>query len=120
MSDFPFVLKQLRKSAKMTQPELAQKLGISRSAISMYELGSREPDFETMEAIADLFNVDMNALMGKAPNKKGERLISADDFTYAMHNEAKNLPQAKKDMLLKMAKMFNDELEQEKSGRDNT
>lgn len=31
----------------------------------MYEVGKREPDFETLEAIADLFNVDMNFLLGK-------------------------------------------------------
>lgn len=31
----------------------------------MYEVGKREPDFETLEAIADFFNVDMNFLLGK-------------------------------------------------------
>ncbi len=31
----------------------------------MYETGGREPDFETMEAIADIFNVDMDYLMGR-------------------------------------------------------
>lgn len=77
MSSFPVVLKHLRTTAKMTQPELAQKLGVSRSAISMYELGSREPDFETLEAIADIFNVDMNTLISteKAPTPEGGRNI---------------------------------------------
>ena len=32
----------------------------------MYETGSREPDFETCEAIADIFNVDMDYLMGRS------------------------------------------------------
>jgi repressor LexA len=31
----------------------------------MYERGEREPNFETLEAIADVFNVDMNYLLGK-------------------------------------------------------
>lgn len=64
MSNFSENLRYLRKRADMTQPELAQKLGISRSTICMYELGSREPNFETLEAIADIFNVDMNYLTG--------------------------------------------------------
>lgn len=64
MSSFSVNLRYLRKRADMTQPELAQKLGTSRSTISMYELGSREPNFETLEAIADIFNVDMNTLTG--------------------------------------------------------
>lgn len=65
MSDFSTMLKRLRKEKNMTQPELAQSLGISRSAVSMYEIGSREPDLETLEAIADFFNVDMDVLTGR-------------------------------------------------------
>ena len=47
----------------------------------MYELGKREPDFETLEAIADLFNVDMNFLLGKVGSElspKDERDIAKD------------------------------------------
>ena len=33
----------------------------------MYENGEREPNFETLELIADTFNVDMNYLLGKKP-----------------------------------------------------
>lgn len=50
----------------MTQTELANALDISRSAVGMYENGEREPDFQTLEAIADFFNVDMNRLLGKS------------------------------------------------------
>ena len=38
-----------------------------------YEVGKREPDFETLESIADFFNVDMNFLLGK--NDSENRLI---------------------------------------------
>lgn len=65
MGNFKDMLKYLRSREKMSQSELADKLGISKSAIGMYELGKREPDFETLESIADLFNVDMNFLLGK-------------------------------------------------------
>lgn len=50
----------------ITQEELASALGVSRSTIGMYETGSREPGFETSEAIADIFNVDMDYLMGRS------------------------------------------------------
>lgn len=43
-------------------------LGISKSTISMYENGNREPNFETLECIADYFNVDMNFLLGREPS----------------------------------------------------
>ncbi len=45
---------------------------ISKSAISMYENGNREPDFETLEAIADFFNVDINLLIRRSPYTSGE------------------------------------------------
>ncbi len=61
-------LRYLRNKDNMTQQELAEKIGISLSAISMYERGQREPNFETLEAIADYFNVDMNQLMGRDDN----------------------------------------------------
>ena len=44
---------------------MAQKLGIAKSTISMYENGNREPDFETLEKIADFFNVDTDYLLGR-------------------------------------------------------
>lgn len=42
-----------------------RKIGISRSTIGMYETGAREPDFETLEKIADFFNVDIDYLLGR-------------------------------------------------------
>jgi len=66
MSDFQNVLRSLREREKLTQAELAEKLEISKSAISMYENGNREPDFEQLEAIADFFNVDMDYLTGRS------------------------------------------------------
>lgn len=65
MAAFMNRIKELRKANGWTQEELANKLGVSRSRVGMYETGQRKPDFETLEAIADLFNVDMNYLLCK-------------------------------------------------------
>ena len=61
MGNFQSVLKSLRKSNNLTQEDLAKALKVSRSTIGMYENGSREPDYETLEAIADYFNVDIRS-----------------------------------------------------------
>lgn len=68
MGNFSSVFKSLRLSYKLTQDELAKALGISKSAISMYENGNREPDFVTLEKIADFYNVDMDYLLGRSTN----------------------------------------------------
>jgi len=59
--------KKLREDNDLTQDMLSRNLGISKSAISMYENGNREPDFETLELFADYFNVDMNYLLDRSP-----------------------------------------------------
>lgn len=62
---FKDMLKYLREQRGLSQDELARLTQLSKSTISMYENGNREPKFETLEAIADFFNVDMNTLLDK-------------------------------------------------------
>ena len=52
-------IRTMRLSRGMTQADLAKAIGQSQSSITMYETGRREPDFETLEALADVFNVPM-------------------------------------------------------------
>ena len=65
MATFAERLKSLRREKGWSQQRLADELDLSKSSVNMYERGEREPGFETMEAIADLFNVDMNYLYGR-------------------------------------------------------
>ena len=52
-------IRTMRLSRGMTQADLAKAINQSQSSIAMYENGKREPDFETLEALADVFNVPM-------------------------------------------------------------
>lgn len=85
MATFKDMLKFLRSRDNLSQSELADKLGVAKSTISMYEVGKREPDFETLEAIADLFNVDMNFLLGKEG--------SENDNHYYLNDETREIAQ---------------------------
>lgn len=66
MAEFAKIFKKLRLERELSQSRLADQLGISKSAVNMYERGDRRPDFETAEVIADFFNVDMNYLLEPA------------------------------------------------------
>lgn len=68
MGEFNLVFKSLRQTRGYSQADLSEALDISRSSISMYENGNREPDFETLEKIADFFNVDIDYLLGRKRN----------------------------------------------------
>lgn len=65
MAQFDKILRFLRGEKNMSQQELADALGISKSAVNMYERGERQPNFETLETIADFFNVDIDYLLGR-------------------------------------------------------
>ena len=56
-------IKEARKSAGLTQRELAEKAGTATGTIQQYELGKRQPRIEQFQAIADVLNVDVNWLM---------------------------------------------------------
>jgi len=58
-------LKELRKTKDITQEELAKQLQLSPSTIGMYETGRREPDFETLQRIADYFHVSTDYILGR-------------------------------------------------------
>ena len=66
MADFKTRFKELREANELTQSGIADKLGLTRSRIGMYETGKREPDYETLELIADFFNVDIDFLLGRS------------------------------------------------------
>ena len=96
MNDFSNILKSLRQSLGLTQGELASKLKISKSAVSMYENSNREPDIKTLNLIADFFEVDMNYLLGHTnSNDKGKintlaAHFDGEEYTAEELDEIKN------------------------------
>ena len=75
MATFAERLKSLRREKGWSQQRLADELELSKSSVNMYERGEREPGFETMEAITDLFNVDMNYLYGRTDIKIADPIV---------------------------------------------
>lgn len=59
------IIRVLRIKRGLSQSDLAKALGVSRSAIGNYELGLREPDIDTIEAMADYFDVSVADMMGR-------------------------------------------------------
>ncbi|MEK8126932.1 helix-turn-helix transcriptional regulator [Paenibacillus filicis] len=55
----------LREKFGMTQEELSKKIDISRASLCHYEKSRREPDYDTLVKVADLFRVTLDYLMGR-------------------------------------------------------
>lgn len=64
MVDFGNILKALRIRETMTQAQLAQKLGLTKSVISAYETGLRLPSYDVLIHIAKIFKVSTDYLLG--------------------------------------------------------
>lgn len=64
MSNIGKTIRTMRMSRGMSQADLANRIGKKRSAVGNYENGTREPDLDTIEALADAFNVSMADLLG--------------------------------------------------------
>lgn len=60
---FPEKLKALRLKHKLTQEELGEKLYLSRTSISNYEIGKNEPNIETIIAVSDFFKISIDELL---------------------------------------------------------
>ena len=64
MVDFGNTLKTLRLRKDMTQAQLANKLGLTKSVISAYETGLRLPSYDILIHIARIYNVSTDYLLG--------------------------------------------------------
>lgn len=79
MSRFSAKFKELRINSNLTQQELARSFSVSQSTIAMWENGKRRPDIESLESIADFFNVDLNYLTGNSDT--ATRILSAEQLS---------------------------------------
>lgn len=69
--DFTTKLKDLRRQSGLSQEQLANRVGVSRQAISKWESGAGRPELENLVALADVFAVSVDALLGIAIDQAG-------------------------------------------------
>ena len=62
------ILKNIRIENHFTQDEMAEKLSVTRQAVSRWENGDSTPNIETLKQISTMFNVSINTLLG-SPRK---------------------------------------------------
>ena len=74
-------LKMLRKELNLTQEELANKLNVSRQAITKWESGEGIPDIENLKQISILFGVSIDELV------KEEKEVTTSKYEYKINEE---------------------------------
>ncbi|QTL96777.1 helix-turn-helix domain-containing protein [Iocasia frigidifontis] len=75
-------IKKLRNEENISQRKLAKFLNLSPSTIAMYEIGERKPDIDTLQKIADYFNISVDYLLGRTNERApADKLILKDKNT---------------------------------------
>ena len=101
----------LRREVGLSQAQLALRLGISPSAMGMYEQGRREPSMETVVAMAKVFRVSTDYLLTGQPAEQEqealqEMLLSRISAADRRLEERKDRPFSRQELAVLFAAML--------------
>ena len=70
------ILTELRKQNNMTQADLAEKMCVTDKAVSKWERDISCPNIETIQKLADFFNIPVNELLSAKSSSKKNNIIT--------------------------------------------
>lgn len=94
-------LREIRKSRKLTMKQLGEMVGVTESAIGMYETGRRKPDYEMLLKLGEALDCSVPDIIGyeKSTSLEDELaeelriLRNREDLRALLHVGAKNTPE---------------------------
>ncbi len=87
-------LVELRKENKLSQEALAEKLGLSRQAISKWERAEASPDTDNLIALASLYGISLDELLGNEKKAEKEGVAEKSSLTDIQIKAKENLKKA--------------------------
>lgn len=88
-------LRALRLRHYYTQQEIADKLGVTRSTVSNFEIGRRKPEIDVLEKLAKIYGVDLNYFAHTQNMQASELMTLVEKAESIFNNPA--IPEADKD-----------------------
>lgn len=71
-------IKELRKEKGMTQVDLAKALGVSTGTVAMWETGKRNPSFDMLNTLSDLFDKRIDYILGTSDDARSPKLTEEE------------------------------------------
>jgi len=101
-------LKAARERKNLKQNRVAHYLGIHNSTLAKYESGEREPDIETINKLARLYEVSVDYLMGRSEKetKVIEKSYELDQLDKEIVNIITKMPKDDKKHIVEFMKRF--------------
>lgn len=97
-------LKELRIKHGLSQIELAKKFNVAQNTVSNWENGSRQADYETLNNLANLFNVSVDYILGRTDNPQQNIDQQLEGIEFALYGEIKELTEEEKQDILNFVK----------------
>ena len=83
-------IQELRKEKKLTQEDVAKRLGVTDRAISKWENGRGLPDYSLLKPLCELFDISVNELLsGKHILEKDYKRVSDENIVNSLNNNKK-------------------------------
>ena len=99
------IISKLRYKNGYTQIELAEKIGVTKGAIGMYETDKRQPNYDVLIKLADLFNVTTDYLLSHNNSyNDSNTMIESDPTVNKLLATFSLLDEDNKDILLGKSK----------------
>ena len=84
--EFSERLKDLRKQARLTQVDVAEKLGISQPAYASWERGAKKPTQDNLVKIAQIINVSVDYLVGNSDEENTNKELEDIELLFRMNS----------------------------------
>lgn len=104
-------LKKLRSEHKWTQEDIARKLELSRGTYAHYEINKRQPDYDTLKKLSELFDVSIDYLItgnkyASSKDEMWEELLNPK--TQVFFKDLMDAPEEKIEELIKFWEIIRD------------
>jgi len=84
-------LKLLRKKKKLSQQALSDRIGLNRATYARYETNDNQPDYDTLQKLADFFDVKIDYLLGRtndtSPSNNNFMMVRESGAEYKTREE---------------------------------
>lgn len=71
-------LKEIRTEKGITQVQLAETMGVSKGTVAMWETGKREPNFETLNQLSEIFDKRIDYILGYSNDASSPKMTEED------------------------------------------
>lgn len=104
-----YFIRDARKAKGLTMKELGERIGCTEAAVSNYERGTRQPDFETLLKISEALDTTIDYLARGCQDEKKSATVAGDELSAeekAFIDWLRALPPEKRQAVLHFQDMF--------------